>query len=115
MRTVLLTCVCGMVSPRQSLRLSPPLTLLSVLQVPGQLHGGCTRRLHEGQQTQRHAHHHPSQEMHGAHTDHLSSGQKAQTGVPASHGGGRGAGQQAGGGWTSGSSVPRVGGEELLF
>lgn len=62
------------------------------LQVLGQLHGRCPGRFHERQPPQWHAHHHPPQEVHGAHAHHLSPGQKAQAGLPSSYGGGRGAG-----------------------
>lgn len=88
----------------------PPLTLFSfILQVLGQLHGGCPRWFHERQPPQWHAHHYPPQEVHGTHTHHLSPGQKAQTGLPPTHGRGRGVSQPAGGSRTSWGAVPRVG------
>lgn len=60
-------------------------------QVPGQLHGGRPWRLHEGESPPGDADHRSSQEVHGAHKDHLPTGQEAAAG-PAPHGGGRGAG-----------------------
>lgn len=113
MGIVLLACVCGMVfAVFFSVLVSFHLCLASMLpfvsQVLGQLHGGRPRWINERQPPQRNAHHHPSQELHCTHTHHLSSGQKAQTGVPPTHGGGGGACQSAGGSRTSWSSVPWV-------
>lgn len=93
----------------RSLSLSSFLFPLPLRQVPGQLHGRRQGRLHERKPPQRHAHHHPSQEVHGAHAHHLPPGQEAQAGLPSAHGGGRGVGQPAGGGRTGRGSVPRVG------
>lgn len=98
------------------LTLSPSLFFLSPLtcfvyprQVLGQLHGGRAWRLHERQPPQWHAHHHPPQEVHGTHAHHLPSGQEAQAGLSPADGGGRGAGQPAGGGRPCWGSVPWVG------
>lgn len=77
-------------------------------QVPGQLHGRRQRGLHERKSSQRHAHHHPTQEVHSAHQNHLSAGQEAQTGVASSDGGRRRPGEQTGRGRPGGSSVPWV-------
>lgn len=84
-------------------------TFSSISQVLGQLHGRCPRWFHERQPSQWHADHYSSQEVHGTDTHHLSPGQKAQTGLPPSHGRGRGAGQPPGGGRTLWGSVPWVG------
>ena len=77
-------------------------------QVPGQLHGRRQGRLHEGKSAQRHAHHHPSEKVHGAHQDHVPTGEEAQAGVASSDGGRRRPGQPIGRGRSGGSSVPRV-------
>lgn len=81
----------------------------SSLQVPGELHGGRQGRIHERKPSQWHAHHHPTQEVHGAHQDYLSAGEETQIGNASPDGGGRRAGQPAGGGRSGWSSVPRVG------
>lgn len=85
-----------------------------LLQVSSELHGGRPRRFHARKSPQWHAHHHPTPQVHGANADHVPSGQKTQAGVPATHGGGRGAGEQAGGGGPSGGSVSGVGFTFLL-
>lgn len=79
-----------------------------VLQVSRQLHGGRQGRLHEGESSQRHADHHPAQEVHGAHQDHLPTGQETQTGFASSDGGRRRPGQPISGSGSGRSSVPRV-------
>ncbi|TMS22533.1 Ankyrin-3 [Larimichthys crocea] len=56
----------------------------------------CTGRLHERKSSQRHAHHHPAQEVHGADQNHLSTGEETQTGVASSDGGRRRPGQPPG-------------------
>lgn len=92
----------------RSLSLSSFLFPLPLRQVPGQLHGRRQGRLHERKPPQRHAHHHPAQEVHGAHQDHLPTGQEAQAGIASPDGGGRRPGQPAGGGRPRGGPVPRV-------
>lgn len=84
-------------------------------QVPGQLHGRRQGRLHERKSSQRHAHHHPAQKVHGAHQDHLSTGQETQTGIASSDGGRRRPGQPTGRGRSGRSSVPRVRPQLLIF
>lgn len=115
MGIVLLTCVRVMASVYLSHVFLSSSNTFFVSQVLGQLHGGRPRRFHERQPPQRYAHHHPAQEVHGAHTHHLSPGQEAQAGLPPAHGGGRGAGQPAGGGRTGWGSVPGVGRFRLSF
>lgn len=110
----LFTCVRGLCLSLWLSLLPPPLTLFSSIpQVLGQLHGRCARWIHERQPSQWHAHHYSSQEVHGTDTHHLSPGQTAQTGLPPSHGRGRGVGQPSGGGRTVWGSVPRVGGIKI--
>lgn len=86
----------------------PPFLFLALHQVPGQLHGRRQGRLHERESSQRHAHHHPAQKVHGAHQDHLPTGEETQTGIASSNGGRRRPGQPTGWGRSSRSSVPRV-------
>lgn len=81
----------------------------SPLQVPGQLHGGRSRRLNEGQPSQWYAHHHPTTQVHSSHAHHLPLSQETQACLPTPHGRGRGAGQPASGGGTRRGSVPGVG------
>lgn len=82
--------------------------ILLLHQVPSQFYGWCQRWFHERKSPQWHAHSHPAQKVHGAHQDHLSTSQEAQTGVASSHGGRRRLGQQAGGSWSCRSSVSGV-------
>lgn len=67
---------------------------MCVHQVPGQLHGGCSRRLYAGQPTQRPARHHPAADVRGPHPHHLPPGEAAEADLPPAAGGGGGAGQQ---------------------
>lgn len=65
------------------------LFIFTLCQVPRELHGRRQGWLHERKSSQWHAHHHPTQEVHGAHQDHLSTGEEAQTSVSSSDGGRR--------------------------
>lgn len=86
-----------------------------LLQVFGELHGGRSRRFHARKSPQWHAHHHPAPQVHRANTYHMPSGQKTQAGIPATYGGGRRAGEQAGGGGPRRGSVSGVGFTFLLI
>lgn len=86
-----------------------------LLQVFGELHGGRPRRFHARKSPQWDAHHHPAPQVHRSDTYHMPAGQKTQAGVPATHGGGRRAGEQAGGGGPSGGSFSGVGFTFLLI
>lgn len=66
-------------------------TVLSGPQLPGELHGGCSRRLHAGQQASRAAGHHPSSNLRRTHAHHLPAGQTSETDNTSSAGGGGGA------------------------
>lgn len=57
---------------------------------------------------QRPAHHHPTAEVQRSHAGDLPAGEEAPSGHHASHGGGRGPGQQADRGGARRSPVPRV-------
>lgn len=73
---LLLTCVRGFSLAFSSVFLvfAPVEMFFDLLQVLGQLHGGCPWWFHERQPSQWHAHHYPSQEVHGTHTHYLSPG-----------------------------------------
>lgn len=85
------------------------------LQVPGELHGGRSRRLYARQPPQWDAHHHPTTQVHSPDSHHLPPGQAAQTCLTTAHGGGRGSGEPPGGGGTCWSSIPWVGHAILPF
>lgn len=79
-----------------------------ILQLPGEFHGGRSRRRHAGLPAQRAAHHHPPAQVHGADARDVPAGEAPQAGHHAAHGGGRRAGQPPHRSGTLWGSVPWV-------
>lgn len=79
-----------------------------ILQLPGEFHGGRSRRRHAGLPAQRAAHHHPPAQVHGADACDVPPGEAPQAGHHAAHGGGRRAGQPPHRSGTLWGSVPWV-------